>query len=195
MTYTPPKGFAKQSNRARKGAWMQTYTGRRFWPLDPRASEIKIEDIAHGLAMTCRYGGHSRRFYSVAEHALIVSEHVEPRYALHGLLHDSAEAYVGDMVRPLKHQPEMGEFRRAEALIEAQVAKRFGLKWTEDACEQVKEIDDRILVDEIHALMRKPRLYMGGSLGQLKKLDARILGLSPDVAERVFLDRFKELTR
>lgn len=174
---------------------MQTFTGRRFWPLDPRASEIDIRDVAHGLAMTCRYGGHSRRFYSVAEHAVLVSQFVPERFALHGLLHDSAEAYVGDMVRPLKHQPEMTPFRVAEAAIEVEVAKRFGLRWGPVAAAAVKDVDDRILVDEIRAIMRRPRLYMGGRLGRLRPLGARILGLSPDVAERVFLDRYKELTR
>src|SRR4029077_4249720 len=54
--------------------WMQTYSGRKFYPLHPRAEDVELADVAHGLAMTCRYGGHSRLFYSVAEHCVLVSE-------------------------------------------------------------------------------------------------------------------------
>lgn len=182
-----------QVGRGRHGAWMQTYTGRRFWPLDPRSREIEIADIAHGLAMTCRYGGHARRFYSVAEHAVLVSQFVPPEYARHGLLHDSAEAYVGDMVRPLKHQPEMDPFRLAEARIEVEVSRRFGLRWTPEALEAVKRVDDRILVDEIRVLMKRPKLYTGGALRYKRRLGAQVLGLPPDAAEQVFIARFRQL--
>lgn len=173
---------------------MQTVCGERFYPLDPRADEIHLVDIAHGLAMTCRYGGHTRRFYSVAEHAVLVSHFVPPAFALHGLLHDSAETYIGDMVRPLKHQPEMIEFRRAEAAIEERVAIRFGLTWDTFAVAEVKSVDDRILVDEIRALMKRPSLYMRGPLGLLAPLGANIVGLEPEAAESAFLSRFAELS-
>ena len=71
-----------QAVSARKGDWMQTYTGRQFWPIDPRANEVHIEDIAHALSMMCRYNGHCRTFYSVAEHSVLVSQHVPPEHAL-----------------------------------------------------------------------------------------------------------------
>lgn len=60
--------------RVSRGDWMQTYTGRRFYPLDPRPDEIDPEDIAHALSLLCRYGGHVDRFYSVAEHCVLMSE-------------------------------------------------------------------------------------------------------------------------
>lgn len=183
-----------QTDGERVGTWMQTFSGRKFFPLDARAEEITIEDVAHGLAMTCRYGGHTRRFYSVAEHCVLVSHHVPEIYALHGLLHDSAEAYIGDMIRPLKHQPQMSEFRAAEAGIEVQVAAAFGLEWTMDATRAVKEIDDRILVDEIGALMADPPAYWERHAA-VEPVGAIIVGLPPDVAERKFLDRYLELTR
>lgn len=59
-----------------RGDWMQTYTGRRFYPLDPRSDEIDPADIAHALSLLCRYGGHVDRFYSVAEHCVLMSEWV-----------------------------------------------------------------------------------------------------------------------
>lgn len=185
---------AAQRFETRRGTWMQTFSGRKFWPLDSRVEEIALEDIAHGLAMTCRYGGHSRRFYSVAEHALIVSHYVPPAFALHGLLHDSAETYIGDMIRPLKHTPEMIEFRRCEEAIERVVAEAFHLQWTPEAHAAVKEIDDRILVDEITELMHDPAMYLERGYERLVPLGAQITGLMPDRAERAFLDRFLELT-
>ena len=57
----------------RRGDWMQTHSGLRFYPLDPRPEDIRIEDIAHALPMICRFNGHCSRFYSVAEHSLNVA--------------------------------------------------------------------------------------------------------------------------
>lgn len=174
---------------------MQTFSGRRFYPLSPRAVEIDIADIAHGLSNVCRYGGHAARFYSVAEHCVIVSQHLAPAFALHGLLHDSAEAYIGDMIRPLKHADAMYEFRVAEAAIERCVAERFGLDWQGAAQAEVKSVDDRILVDEMRALMRRPRMYRSEYTAGLAPLGCTIAGLVPAVAEHVFLERFQELTQ
>ncbi|MDO4254358.1 MAG: hypothetical protein Q4C81_04310 [Kocuria sp.] len=90
-----------------RGNWMQTYTGRRFYPLDSRPEDVDVVDVAHALSMQCRYNGHVRLFMSVAEHCVLVSRLVPSEHALWGLLHDATEAYVGDMVRPLKlHMPE-----------------------------------------------------------------------------------------
>lgn len=191
MTYTPPPGFVSQADAKRKGTWMQTFGGHRFYPLDPRADEVHIADVAHGLAMTCRYGGHAMRYYSVAEHAVIVSMYVDPRFAREALLHDSAEAYIGDMIRPLKHTPEMIEFRKAEELIERAVFERFEIVQTAESRAAVKEIDDRILVDEIGALMRNPAMYQAHSA--MQPLGANIAALMPAHAEHVFVSRFLEL--
>lgn len=196
----------------RERGWMQTVTGRRFYPLAPRAEDVDIYDIAHGLAMCCRYAGHTRRFYSVAEHCVHVSREVERaltersihrprvanltvlRWSLLGLLHDSSEAYIGDMIRPLKHQPEMAEFRRAEAAIEVAVLRAF-VTWFEppgsDAWRLIKEIDDRIIVDEVNALKVDPSMYediTGGALG------VRLECWAPEHARARFLHRYEGLT-
>lgn len=136
----------------RRDDWMQTYTGRPFWPLDPRVEDIDIEDIAHALAMICRYGGHTRRFYSVAEHCVLMSYAVAPEHALWAMLHDATEAYVGDMIRPLKYS--MPAYREVEDRLMTVICERFGLDLVCPA--EVKAADTRILNDERAALLGPP---------------------------------------
>lgn len=83
-------------------SWFVTHTGRRVDLERPDEAEIVIDDVAHALAHTCRFGGHVSRFYSVAEHSIAVSYIVPVEDALDGLLHDATEAYLGDVIRPLK---------------------------------------------------------------------------------------------
>ena len=111
-----------------RGDWMQTYTGVRFYPMDPRPEELDIRDIAHALSLICRYGGHVDRFYSVAEHCVLMSQCVPEEHALWALLHDASEAYVGDMVRPLKRQ--LPEYEAAEGRVIAAIVERVGLPST-----------------------------------------------------------------
>src|SRR3989344_3806442 len=116
----------------RVGNWMQTFTGRRFYPLDPRPEDVCVEDIAHALSLVCRFGGHVRFHYSVAQHSLYVSNHVDDHGAggqdvLIALLHDAAEAYIGDVVWPLKQATEMLGYRVVEERVERAVFERFGL--------------------------------------------------------------------
>lgn len=109
-----------------RGNFMQSYTGKKFYSLDPRPEDIDIVDIAHALSMQCRYNGHYRRFYSVAEHCVLLSKLFTAEYALWALLHDETEAYVGDMVRPLKaHLPD---YCAAEDRVMIAIAERFGLE-------------------------------------------------------------------
>ena len=188
----PPAGASPYTADGRRGTWMQTRSGLRFWPLDPRAEEVDIRDIARGLAMTCRYGGQTSSFYSVAEHAVIVSLYVPPEFARQALLHDSSEAYIGDMIRPLKHTPEMSVFREAEARIEVAVFERFRITRTPESDRAVKEIDDRILVDEIGLFMADPAMYWDRHTA-VAPLGAAIPGLAPAQAEYLFVSRFAEL--
>lgn len=114
----------------RIGNWMQTVSGGRFYPLDPREDEIHIEDIAHALSFVCRFGGHVREFYSVAEHCVRVSRAIAAvdgtvHDQLAGLLHDAAEAFIGDMVWPLKQAPDVEGYRRVEAIVEGAIARKY----------------------------------------------------------------------
>jgi hypothetical protein len=189
-----PETDANGDRGADKG-WMGTSTGRKFWPLAPKASDVALADIARGLSMTCRYGGQVKFFYSVAEHCVIVSRHVPAELALKALFHDCAEAYVGDMIRPLKHQAEMSEFRRAEAAIEKAVFEKLGLVVTSEEHAVIKEIDDRILIDEITALSARPDFYLDTPLLRGRKpLGASIVGFMPPLAEDTFCLRYRQIT-
>lgn len=173
----------------RLGDWMQTYTGRAFWPLDPRVEDIDPLDIAHALGMICRYGGHTRRFYSVAEHCVLMSKAVPAEHALWALLHDATEAYVGDMVRPLKRM--MPDYAAAEDHLMMTICVRFGLPFECPAA--VKEADNRILVNERAALMTMPPPLPWSAVEDLEPLPVRLRFWSPDEASGAYFARLHEL--
>lgn len=128
----------------RVGDWMQTVTGRKFWPMDPRPEDVDIIDIAHALSMICRFGGHCLRFYSVAEHSVLIARKAPPEYQLAALLHDASEAYLSDIVRPLKRS--LPEYRLAEDRVQHAIRLRFSLGYVGGQC--VKQLDRAILADE-----------------------------------------------
>ncbi|SRR6266498_3771523 len=169
--------------------WMQTYTGRVFYPLAPEPSAINPADSAHALSLICRYGGHVDRLYSVAEHCVLMSEAVTPENALWALLHDATEAYLGDMIRPLKQA--VGEYRAIEWRMMKAIVIRFGIDLAMPA--EVQMADSRILLDERAKLMaRPPRPWWG--VEQLRPLGVDVLGWEPKRAEYRYLDRLQELT-
>lgn len=172
----------------RRGDWMQAYPARRFWPLDPRAGEVSIESIAHSLAMQCRYGGHCLRFYSVAEHCVLLARWVEPRWALWALLHDASEAYLVDVPRPVKAGLE--GYKRIEAVVMDAVVKRFNLLPFRIPIA-VHEADMRITTDE-HQQNMAPGLVWGTD--ELEPLGVKLQFWSPDEAERQFLAEFEAIT-
>ena len=172
----------------RNGAWIQTFTGIQFWPMDARPEEVEIQDIAHSLSMLCRFNGHCKRFYSVAEHAVHVSRVVEQEYALWGLLHDAAEAYLSDIPQPVKR--ELAQFHEFEERLLAVIAERFGLPV--GLPPEVKKADMTLLATEKAALMGPEPAPWDGLPDSLDQ--GLIQGWGPDQAELAFLDRFEELT-
>lgn len=182
-------------------AWIGTYSGKRFWPLQPRAEEICIEDVAHGLALQCRFNGHCARFYSVAEHCWHVSRRVRPENALWGLLHDAAEAYLGDMVSPLKRSAwfdiqraggvECDSFGEAEARLLRLIGERFGLAWPPPA--EIKEVDRRMCATEYELLFAAGKPAWPTFDG-VERYAQGILCDRPEIAEYWYLRRFNSLT-
>lgn len=131
----------------RKGDWMITYTGKRFYPLDPRAEDIDIVDIAHALSLTNRFNGHTEFPYSVAQHSLKVSLFVTDGQFLGGLLHDAAEAYVNDMVRPVKQY--LVEYKAIENGILNVIEQKYNVN---TRTPQIKLADNSALVTEASQL-------------------------------------------
>lgn len=123
-------------------------SGEMFDYKRPHDCEVRIEDIAGALSKICRFAGHVRCFYSVAQHAVNVSRIVPEEHALDGLLHDTAEAFTNDLPTPLKHAvPVFGEL---EKRIEAAMGARFGFAWPMPAA--VRTADLQMLAIEKHRL-------------------------------------------
>ena len=116
------------------GPYLQTVSGRWVNPFDPDPEQLDAGDIARALANQCRFGGHSRAFYSVAQHSVIVSRLVEERGGdaedvFAALMHDASEAYLGDMPHPLKHRSPLGAaFKAAEEHLERAIRDRFAIR-------------------------------------------------------------------
>lgn len=134
--------------------WTETHTGVAFKFGDMTLGMINLLDIAHSLARTCRYNGHTMRHYSVAEHCIIMARWAErkgynPREVLTILMHDAAECYIGDLIRPVKN--EVPDFSVVETKIDTLVAEKFGTIYPFPGW--LKELDFRILHDERLKLM------------------------------------------
>lgn len=171
----------------RHGDWFQTFTGLQFYPGDPRPEDVRIEDIAHALANVCRFAGHCREFYSVAQHSVLVSQIVPEEHALRGLLHDASEAYIHDITRPMKRLPEMSFYRDLEHRTMAAIHAAFGITGDEPA--SIKVADNCVLMTERRDLLTVQRDWSW----RAEPLLMRIVALPPHKAEELFLERFVEL--
>jgi|Deesub1362A_J573_1020465.scaffolds.fasta_scaffold06452_3 hypothetical protein len=166
-----------------EGHWIMTFTGKKFYPLTPREEDVDIVDIAHALSLICRFTGHCRVFYSVAEHSLRVSNILPPELQLAGLLHDAAEAYLADVARPAK----LKVIEDIEERILKTIFSKYGVPYP--LPDEVKEADWIMVATEGRDLMPDTRdWYL--PLPPLKK---KIRPMSSRTAEFLFLNRFAEL--
>jgi hypothetical protein len=176
------------------GGAIQTVSGRWVDPLAPDPAAIDIGDIAQALANQCRFGGHSRRFYSVAQHSAIVSDVCEERgaragEALAALLHDAGEAYLVDLPHPIKHRSDLGPpYRRAEKLLEEAIRVHFDLG---DPPAEMKSIDRSLLATERAAFASTADPWP--ELEGFEPLAIAIDPWGPERARREFLERFERL--
>lgn len=159
---------------------IKTWTGRYVDPLNMTVFDVCIEDIAHALARTCRYGGHCNGFLSVARHSVWVADLLRAggetaTTELWGLLHDAPEAYLGDVPRPIKHAAEFQAYRTADESLERVVATAFALPFPMPTT--VKDADQRVLYDREMSPAGARDTYDGDYY-----LD-----------ERVFLERYHDL--
>jgi len=175
--------------------YIETYTGKKFYVLNPQPEDISIIDIAHALSMMCRYTGHVRRFFSVSEHSILVSKN-SPNNELFGLLHDASEAYLSDIASPIK--PYLSNYKELETNLMAVICDKFGLP--REMPEEVHIADKEILRVEA-AFLVPSKGYTWECNHDLKKYpiwtnkdhETIINCYSPEQAKLYFLERFSLL--
>jgi len=183
------------SDDGSKGPWIRAFSGTRIYFLTPKKSEFRIEDIAHGLSNVCRFTGQVRQAYSVAQHSVHVSQLVPAQHGLKALLHDAAEAYMGDTPGPLKAL--IPGFKEIEDRILDEIFHTFGLSL--EIPPIIKMMDNVLLATEARDLMahdgEDSRELLGDwDLGGVKPHFSRIIPWSAFRAEHEFLYWFKQYT-
>lgn len=168
--------------------WIQTFSGRRFNPTKPVVDAIVIQDIAHSLSMMCRFTGHVRHFYSIAQHCVLVSYLCDKDDRRWGLLHDADEAYLPDLSSPLKHSGKFDNYREYGKQLQIAICKRFELPEKEPF--SVKLADTLLLATEARDLMSP--LHPDWKQ-PVEPLPLKIEPWGPDKAEDMFMKRFYEL--
>lgn len=180
--------------RPRCGDWIQTNSGGKFRIAEPAPEDIDIRDIAHALANQCRFAGHVRKFYSVAEHSvrvarLLAGQGCDVAIQYEGLMHDASEAYLCDIARPIKRMPEFQFYRDAEDRLMAIIAGKFG--FTHPMSPEVARADGMLVGTEARDLMA-PVVEDWHLAYEL--LPGRIRPWSPATAKVRFLEAFHKLS-
>lgn len=171
---------------------IQSRSGRYINFVAPDPSMFCIQDIAHALSHTCRFGGHTRSFYSVAQHSVLVSYLVPENDQFAALMHDAAEAYVGGVPTPLKQL--LPEYKAIEKRIEACLFERFGLY--DGIPVSVKKADLIMLATEQRDLMKaKNNDSEWQFIADITLAPFRIKPQSSEQARKSFLDRFSQLSK
>lgn len=177
---------------------------------NPRPKDIDIHDIACGLSKICRFTGQLPQFYSVAQHAMLVAEVIEPRLRFPALNHDDSEAYLGDLTRNLKHSRYLAGYRTLERRWTAAINQALGIgRLVEADRRQLKAADDLAAVWE-RTVLREGRPWEAWSCietaveqGWVRSNFLIMLALAEQIpsavylrghydAEQVFLDRFEQ---
>lgn len=152
------------------------HSGTLFDVFNPNMEDIKIEDIAHSLSNICRYGGHSPKFYSVAQHCVICSyDNGSVQEKLEFLMHDASEAYLTDMPRPIKRN--MKNYVDMEDNLLSIIFKKYNLNFP--LSDRVHEVDDSALAFEYSSFFEKK--------------DKSFDFWTPEYSKKMFLDRYYEL--
>ena len=170
--------------------YIMTYTKKLFYPTDPRGNDVCIEDIAHALSLICRANGHFPRFYSVGQHSIscareAIARNLPKRLILACLIHDSSEAYLSDITRPVKK--DLHAYREYEKKLQTVVYEKFIGTLSDEELAVVKLIDDTMLYHEFYH-------FMGEKIGEeLPKMSNPSYDFQPfDEVESEFLEIFNE---
>jgi hypothetical protein len=165
--------------------WIQTFTGHRVNVFDPDPQTIRLVDISRGLSNTCRFAGQIPQHYSVGQHSLIMSLMVPPDCALEALMHDAAEAYLGDVPKPVKEG--LPDYRRVSEILEAAIALKFGLVYPWP--DAVHVADRRMVLTEAAMLGRDTSGW--GVDGEPYGIEIGIM--KPDAVNDAFMARAMDL--
>lgn len=182
----------EKTGKNERGFYIRTFTGAQFFWDEIETAQIDIRDIAHALAMNCRWTGHTKQFYSVAQHCVYASREAPPGLEMAALLHDASEAYVHDTPSPLKwylRDHDFTAFKQLEDRIQARVFQVFGVPTPLPPI--IKEIDLRLLATENLQLMPGGEEYQ--HMMKYGSYDWKIRCLPPDQAEAAFLRRFHQI--
>lgn len=163
-----------------------THTGKTFDYLNPKKEQVCIEDIAHALSNICRFTGHTRKFYSVAQHCVLASYIVPVEYAFQALMHDATEAYCNDIAKPLKMI--LRDYQIIESRVEKVIFEKFGLPFALD--ESVKHADLVMLITEQRDCMA---IETESWLPEVEPLKDKIEFWSSRESEIRFLRRYDQL--
>lgn len=157
---------------------------------NPSPEVIDIEDIATGLANLCRFGGQVNRFYSVAEHCCYMSQLMDRLHGIYGLMHDAHEAYLGDVISPLK-QLINPHYKILTQRFDKAIYTRFELKPTPEIKKFVNQYDRVLFIEERRYLQQghKGKLFM-----EMESMSRQPIGWPPEVARKTFLELYNSFT-
>lgn len=169
---------------------IQLSSGKYFDLLRPELAEFTIHDIAAALSKLCRFTGHTREFYSVAQHSVLVSQEAPEELKMNALLHDAAEFVLGDVASPLKSL--LPHYKMLEASVQQAVRNKFnyGFECTHPA---VKHLDLVLLATERRDLMPNGDDSEWEILKGIAPLSRHIQPLPPAEAYRLFIGQYNSI--
>ena len=170
--------------------YIETYSGKKFNFLKPNPDDIDIIDIAHSLGMQCRYTGHAKTFYSIAEHSIVVSKLCCPEHAFWGLMHDATEAYLTDVASPVKRH--LLNYKEIETNLMNAICLKYGLP--EKMPEEVHNADMEALRSEARYLMTsRGEDWKINQNNDNPIIDVEFKNYTHNTAKVAFLSEFEDL--
>lgn len=171
--------------------WIETFTGKQLYFLDPQEDQIDIEDIATALSNECRFGGHTASFYSVAEHSVLVASLCPKELQLMGLLHDASEAYLRDIVSPIKQY--LPDYKKIEDRLMGVIASKFSFAYP--LAPEIKEADKMALKCEARQLLPSKGKAWIQFFPTVKECTNKLHCFPPHVVKQLFINAFHDLTK
>ena len=179
-------------------SWIETYDGGMFDFNAPGESLVRINDIAVSLSRIPRFNGHSKFTYSVGQHCVLMElgllatrPESTPLERLHILLHDAAEAFIGDMCSPIKYREDMTSFRQLETLVQSTIYNKLEIpEPTEADIKLVKEYDMRMLITEAEVLMKRTDYWK--TIHRAERLPVHIQHWSETKTKTAFMQSYNK---